>query len=611
MCGIMGYIGPKQAVSIIVEGLRRLEYRGYDSAGVAVIEDGTINIRRSVGKLTNLDEKLRVDPPKGTLGIGHTRWATHGKPSETNAHPHVDCKGDLAVVHNGIIENYMELRKKLEAEGHRFDSQTDTEVVAHLVEKYLSSSLEEALRKALVEVRGSYALVLISRKDPGKLVISRKGSAGGVVVGYGVGEMFVASDMPALLDHTRRLSSLDEGELAVVTADDFRCFNSKGSRVDKAIRTVAWDPVRAAKEGYPHFMLKEIHEQPRSVADTIRSRMDYASADVYLADANLTPEDIKRIDRITIVACGTAWHAGLVGKFSLERLARIPVEVDYASEYRYRSPLINERTLVLSITQSGETADTLAAMDQAKAEGARVLTICNVVDSMATRKADGVIYTHAGPEISVASTKAFTSQLTALYLLSIYLGRRRGTLSEERASDLIGDLAGLPGLVNQVLSSGSDYEDFARKYSAYDDFLYLGRGINYPIALEGALKLKELSYIHAEGYPSGEMKHGPIALIDKDVPTVAIAVKDNVYEKMLSNIEEVRARDGLVVAVASRGDKDIEKKSDALFAVPTTVDLFLPVLTVVPLQLIAYYISKVKGYDVDQPRNLAKSVTVE
>ena len=611
MCGIVGYIGDKQAVPIIVEGLRRLEYRGYDSAGVAVLDDGRINIRRSVGKLVNLDEKLKGDLPRGNLGIGHTRWATHGKPSETNAHPHIDCKGDIAVVHNGIIENYMELRKKLEAEGHNFDSQTDTEVIAHLVEKYLTSSLEDALAQALSQVRGAYALVLLSSKDPGKIVAARKGSAGGVVIGFGEGEMFVASDMPAILDHTKRLASLDDGEIAIITNDDFRCFDLKGNRVEKAIRTVTWDPIRAAKEGFPHFMLKEIHEQPRSMADTIRARMDYAAADVYLEDAGLNPEDIERIERITIVACGTAWHAGLVGKFGLERLAKIPVEVDYASEYRYRRPLIDERTLVISITQSGETADTLAAMDLAKEEGAKVLTVCNVVDSMAVRKADGVIYTHAGPEISVASTKAFTSQLTALYLLSIYLGRRRDTLSQEKVSELIGDLAGLPGLVNSILSSGYDYEGFAKEYAAYNDFLYLGRGINYPIALEGALKLKELSYIHAEGYPSGEMKHGPIALIDKNVPTVAIAVRDGVYEKMISNIEEVKARDGLVVAVASREDRDIEETADTLFTVPKTADLFTPVLTVVPMQLIAYYISKIKGYDVDQPRNLAKSVTVE
>ena len=611
MCGIVGYIGPKQSVPIIVEGLRSLEYRGYDSAGVAVLNNGTIDIRRSVGKLTNLDDKLKGDMPEGNLGIGHTRWATHGKPSETNAHPHLDCKGELAVVHNGIIENYMELRKELEAEGHRFDSETDTEVIAHLVEKFMSSSLEEALSKALSHVRGSYALVLLSSKDPGKIVAARKGSAGGVVIGYGEDEMFVASDMPAILSHTRKLSSLDDDETVVIAPNDFRCYNSKGERIDKAIRTVDWDPIRAAKEGYPHFMLKEIHEQPRSIADTMRTRMDYAAADVYLEDVDLSPEEIKGIDKITIVSCGTAWHAGLVGKFSLERLAKIPVEVDYASEYRYRNPLVDKNTLILSITQSGETADTLAAMDQAKEGGAKVLTICNVVDSMAARKADGIIYTHAGPEISVASTKAFTSQLTALYLLSIYLGRRRGTLSEEQASGLIGDLAGLPGLVNQALTFGSNYEDFAREYSAYGDFLYLGRGINYPIALEGALKLKELSYIHAEGYPSGEMKHGPIALIDKNVPTVAIAIRDKVYEKMLSNIEEVKARDGLVVAVASKGDQDIEKRADAIFPVPTTIDLFTPLLTVVPLQLIAYYISKFKGYDVDQPRNLAKSVTVE
>ena len=608
MCGIVGYVGPREATPIIVEGLKRLEYRGYDSAGLAVIQDGRIEVRRDVGKLTNLEKVLAESPVHGNIGIGHTRWATHGAPCPRNAHPHVDCRGEVVIIHNGIVENFLSLRKELTGEGHRFTSETDTETIVHLVEKYLaeSSDLEEAVRRALKRIKGAHAVVVMSSREPDRLVAARLGNAGGVVVGFGEGEMFVASDMPAILEHTREMVFLEDRQMAVVTREGAEFTTLDGQPVVKEVYTVPWDPVSAAKGEYKHFMQKEIYEQARSITDTIRGRVDFEAGRVCLDEIYITPDEAKAFERMFIVACGTSAYAALVGKFIIEALARLPVEVDYGSEFRYRDPLVNERTLVLAISQSGETVDTLAAMEEARRKGAKLLSIVNVIGSQAARMSDGVIYMQAGPEIGVASTKAFTASLVDQYLLALHLGKLRGLIDAARMKELVEDLAGLPNLVGQVLGDSNNYEALAAEYFKRENFLYLGRGINYPVALEGALKLKEISYIHAEGYPAGEMKHGPIALVDENMPVVAIATRDHVYEKMVSQIEQVKARGGIVIALATEGDNAIADKADHVIYVPPTPPLLSPVVNVVPLQLLAYFIAVRRGCDVDQPRNLAK-----
>ncbi len=613
MCGIVGYVGSRQATPIVFEGLKRLEYRGYDSAGIAVIQDGQIAIRREVGRLTNLERLLEARPMAGSIGIGHTRWATHGKPSPGNAHPHMDCTGQVVVIQNGIVENYRSLRQELKAEGHRFSSETDTEVIVHLVERYLGqgADLETSVRLALGRIEGAHAIVVMSSREPDKLVAARLGNAGGVTVGLGQGEMFVASDVPAILENTQRVIHLNSRELAVVTANGARFLSLDGRPLDKEVHTIPWDPVAAAKGEFRHFMQKEIYEQAQAITHTLSGRVDFERGQVRLEELNLPPAQAWEIDKIVIVACGTSAYAGQVGKYLIEKLAHIPVEVDYGSEFRYRDPLVNGRTVVLAITQSGETVDTLAAMEEAQARGARLWAIVNVIGSQAARLADGVIYMHAGPEIGVASTKAFTTSLVDLYLLALYLGQARGTLGPEPTDHLLNALLALPKLVGQVLGNGHIYEELAALFFKREHFLYLGRGINYPIALEGALKLKEISYIHAEGYPAGEMKHGPIALIDEKMPVMTIAVQDGVYEKMLSQIEQVKARDGTVIAIATQGDEFVRTKADHVIYVPEALDLLTPVLTVIPLQLFAYHVAVRRGADVDQPRNLAKSVTVE
>jgi glucosamine--fructose-6-phosphate aminotransferase (isomerizing) len=613
MCGIVGYVGSKSATTVVLEGLKRLEYRGYDSAGLAVIENGQIAVRRDAGKLSNLEALLASEPVQGHVGIGHTRWATHGAPCQRNAHPHSDCSGDVVVIHNGIVENFLALRQELKAEGHHFASDTDTEVIAHLVERYLAQGcdLEGAMRLALGQLRGAHGIVVLSRREPDRLVAARLGNAGGVVLGVGQGEMFVASDMPAILEHTRDMIFLESRQMAVVTSKGARVTTLEGKALSPEIHSVPWDPVSAAKGEYRHFMQKEIYEQARSVMDTIRGRVSFETGEVYLGDLNLSVKEARSIERLVIVSCGTSAYAGLVGKFLIERLARLPVEVDYGSEFRYRDPLLTDRSLVLAITQSGETVDTLAAMEEARKKGARLAAIVNVIGSQAARFADGVIYMHAGPEIGVASTKAFTSSLVALYQLGLYLGQARGVISPQESQRYVSDLARLPDLMGHVLENGDEYEELAACYFRRRHFLYLGRGINYPIALEGALKLKEISYIHAEGYPAGEMKHGPIALIDEDMPVMAIVTRDSVYEKMVSQVEQVKARDGIVIALATEGDDAIAAKADHVLYVPPTPELLSPVVNVVPLQLFAYHMAVRAGRDVDQPRNLAKSVTVE
>jgi glucosamine--fructose-6-phosphate aminotransferase (isomerizing) len=613
MCGIVGYIGPKDPVDVLVEGLRRLEYRGYDSAGIAVVdEQGELNIRRAPGKLRDLEKVLAQDPLDGVYGIGHTRWATHGRPSEENAHPHRDCSGRLVVIHNGIIENYVELKHALEAKGHKFVTETDTEIVAHAIEEELkngASDLPEAFRRMLPSLRGIYALVAMSAENPQTLVAARQGPP--LVVGVGRGEYFLASDIPAILAHTKDVVFMGDGEVVVVDAEGPRFLTLDGEAIEKAPTRVPWDPIMAEKDGYKHFMLKEIHEQPRAVRDTLLGRVSLESASILLEEMSLSDDYLRSIERMAIVACGTSWHAGLVGKFLIERLAGVPVEVDYASEYRYRSPLVDERTLPVYISQSGETADTLAALRQARSGGAKTLAICNVQGSMVTREASGTIYTHAGPEIGVASTKAFTSQLVAVTLLALKLGQVRGRLEESEMLEIIRDLYHVPAQMERFLGDESAIVELAKTFQNHRDFLYLGRGVNYPIALEGALKLKEISYIHAEGYPAGEMKHGPIALIDEEMPIVAVAPHDSVFEKMLSNIEGVKARSGIVIAVTDGEDPDLAAKADAVLQVPKTHELLSPILMVLPMQLLAYHIALLRGCDVDQPRNLAKSVTVE
>ena len=616
MCGIVGYIGEKQVVPVLVEGLRRLEYRGYDSAGVAVVRPDGIEVRRSAGKLSRLEDVLKTTPLAGDYGIGHTRWATHGRPTEENAHPHRDDSGRTVVVHNGIIENYLELKHELVAAGHKFQSETDTEIVAHMVARELKNgagSLEVATQRMLARVRGLFALVLMSADDPEKIVAVRNGPP--IVVGIGEQESFVASDIPAILSHTRDVVFLDDKEIAVLTRSGVVFTDFAGEPRVRKPQRVLWDPVMAEKGGYKHFMLKEIHEQPWAVRETVLGRVSEDTGAIFLDEMRISPEDLRGIRRVVMLACGTSWHSALIGKFMIEQLARLPVEVDYGSEYRYRDPIVNADTLAVVITQSGETADTLAALREAKAKGARSMAICNVVGSMATRETEGTVYTHAGPEIGVASTKAFTSQLVALHVLALYLAQARGVLDAAASLEHIEALTQLPRLVEEALKTEAQIEEIAKRCYQCTDFLYLGRGIQYPIALEGALKLKEISYIHAEGYPAGEMKHGPIALIDEKLPVVAIAPQDAVFEKMLGNIQEAKARGGMIIALTTKGDDRLDAildpVRDSKIQLPAAPPLVAPVVTVIPLQLLSYHVAVRRGCDVDQPRNLAKSVTVE
>ena len=609
MCGIVGYIGSQEATPIVLDGLRKLEYRGYDSAGIATLDQGKINICRAEGKLINLEKVLREQPLIGQPGIGHTRWATHGRPSEINAHPH--RAGGVVVVHNGIIENYLDLKSRLRDQGHNFSSETDTEIIAHLVEQHYREcgNFESAVRNALGEVRGAYAVAILCEQEPDKLIAAKQGSP--LVVGQGKGEFFVASDIPAMLSHTREMIFLEDGELVVFTAESMAITTLDGIPVEKTTKIITWSPVMAEKDGYRHFMLKEIYEQPRAIADTIAGRIREDHTQVFLEDLDLEDDFLNNLERIYIVACGTSWHAALVGKFLLEKHARIPVEVDIASEFRYRDPLVTAKTLTLVISQSGETADTLAALREAHGKGGKVLAICNVVESSIARESDSVIYTHAGPEIGVASTKAFTTQLVALYLFAIYLGRLRDNLDQDASRNMLEALISLPRKVEECLELDDAIEQAAQGLMHVHDFLYLGRGNQYPIALEGALKLKEISYIHAEGYPAGEMKHGPIALIDEQLPVVVIAPHNEIIEKVAANMEEVQARGGRVVAVTDQIATNLANKAETVLIVPTIVDDLMPVLTSIPMQLLAYHIAVLKGTDVDQPRNLAKSVTVE
>jgi glucosamine--fructose-6-phosphate aminotransferase (isomerizing) len=615
MCGIVGYIGSQDATPIILDGLQRLEYRGYDSAGIAVLNGGAIQVRRDAGKLNNLRVRVAKDPVTGTVGIGHTRWATHGAPAQRNAHPHLSMNGDFVVVHNGIVENYLELRDELVAEGVRFDSDTDTEVIVQLIERYahsgVSNDIAAITRLAVQRLHGAHAIVVMSKAQPDRIVAVRIGNAGGVAIGVGEGEHFIASDIPAILEHTRQMVFLEDGQMAVVRRDGFDLLNLDGEEVAQEVHDIPWDPVSAAKGEFKHFMQKEIFEQARSITDTIGGRIDFEHHTVLLPELNLSEEQANALRQIVIVACGTSYYSALVGKFFIEQIARINVEVDYGSEYRYRDPIINGDTAVLAITQSGETVDTLAAMEEAREKKALLWSIVNAIGSQAMRVADGYITMNAGSEISVASTKAFTASIVAQYLLAIYLGQLRGTLTEDARRAYIRDIARLPAMVGEVLGHDAVIDDLAGELYHYSNFLYLGRGINYPIALEGALKLKEISYIHAEGYPAGEMKHGPIALIDEQMPVLAIALKDRLYEKMISQIEQAKARGGIVIAVATEGDSFIASKADHVLYVPPCPLLVSPVLTVVPLQLLAYHIAVWRGADVDQPRNLAKSVTVE
>jgi glutamine---fructose-6-phosphate transaminase (isomerizing) len=607
MCGIVGYVGPRECTPILIEGLRRLEYRGYDSAGVAVLDGGTTKLVRTRGKLSALEALLDVAKPKGTVGIGHTRWATHGRPSEENAHPHM--VNGVSVVHNGIIENHMALRARLQAQGRKFLSETDTEIVAHLIDEALKGgapTLLEATRRALGQVEGAYAIVVLWEKDPERIVVAKNASP--LVLGLGEGENFVASDVPAILAHTRSMLFLDEGEIGEITRTGYQLIDLKGQPISRTPRQITWSAVMAEKAGYKHFMLKEIHEQPRAVTDTLRGRLELEEANVTLEDFSLDPKELKKL---YLVACGTSWHAALCGKFLIEGIARVPVEVDLGSEFRYRDPLVSKGDLLVAISQSGETADTLAAVKEARARGGKVLAIANVVDSSIARAADHALYTHAGPEIGVASTKAFTTQLAALTLLAIHLGRRAGTLTPAAARQLLDELLAIPAKMAEVIGGAAQIHVLARRYGQARDFLFLGRGINYPIALEGALKLKEISYLHAEGYPAGEMKHGPIALIDDAMPVVVIAPQGPGYEKVLSNLQEVKAREGKVIAVVTRGDTEVGGLADEVVLIPPTSPWLQPLLTVLPLQLLAYHIADFKGTDVDQPRNLAKSVTVE
>ena len=627
MCGIVGYVGPKEVVPVILEGLRRLEYRGYDSAGIAVGGDGLggLALRRAPGKLRNLEEVIRQHPIHGTYGIGHTRWATHGRPTEENAHPHRDCTGRIVVVHNGIVENYLALKHALAKQGHVFVTETDTEVIAHLIEQQLRSAeepgktmpLEDAVRGAARQLTGAYAISVVSAGEPNKIVSARYGPP--VVIGVGEGEYFVASDVPGILHHTRKLYFLADGDVAILTPQGVKLTDLDGNPVERALETILWDPIQAEKGGYKHFMLKEIFEQPRAIRETTLGRVSAETGRVFLGEMRIGDDEFRATNRINIAACGTSWHAALAGKYMIERLARLPVEVDYASEYRYRDPIADSRALGMLISQSGETADTLAAQREMIAKGSMTVAICNVIGAMISRDAHGTIYTHAGPEIGVASTKAFTAQLTALFLFALHLAQTREKISTDESRAMVDALSRIPGKIEEVLRSrNSDCERLAKAYSTAQDFIFLGRGIHFPVALEGALKLKEISYIHAEGYPAGEMKHGPNALIDESLPVVVLATKDEGnsesvlrYEKTLSNIQEVTARSGQVIAVAVEGDEQIRELVDHVIYIPGAPELLMPLIEVVPLQLLAYHIAVRRGCDVDQPRNLAKSVTVE
>jgi len=614
MCGIVGYIGPRQAPLIVMGGLKQLEYRGYDSAGIAVLEqNGKIALRRDVGKLSNLEQKLAKSPLEGHIGIGHTRWATHGAPSERNSHPHVSMNGRVVVVHNGIVENFLELKEELLDEGVVFQSDTDTEVIAQLVERFMAadSSLETAVRSALRLLKGASAVVVMSLDNAHELVCARLGNAGGITLGIGDGEMFIASDIPAILAHTRQMVFLENRQMARITRDSYQVTDLDGRPLVPEIHNIAWDPVSAAKGEFKHFMQKEIFDQPRALIDTLGGRADFETGEISLPEMNLTPELVAALRKIDIIACGTSYYAGLVGKFLIESLARLPVEVEYASEFRYYDPIIDSNTAVLSITQSGETADTLAAMELAREKGATLWSIVNVIGSQAMRMADGSIPMQAGPEIGVASTKAFTNSIMDMYLLACLLGSMRGVLDAQRLRQLVKDAAHIPDLAGRVLDRDDEYEELASQFFKASDFLFLGRGINYPIALEGALKLKEISYIHAEGYPAGEMKHGPIALIDEVMPVVAIVTKDALYEKMISQIQQAKARGGVVIALATEGDESVARDADHVIYVPEAPPLLAPIINVIPLQLLSYHIAERRGADVDQPRNLAKSVTVE
>ncbi len=609
MCGIVGYIGNKEASTVILDGLRRLEYRGYDSAGIAAIDKEILDLRRSVGKLHNLQALLINAPLKGCVGVGHTRWATHGKPSEENAHPHTDCSGKIVVVHNGIIENYLELKTALKAAGHTFKSDTDTEVIAHTIEKNFKGDLLQAVKKSISEIRGAFALGVICSDDPDRIIAARKDAP--LIVGLGDGENFIASDVPALLSYTRKMVFLEDGDIVELKPNTVTIWDATGAEVSRPHTIITWDPVAAEKGGFKHFMLKEIHEQTVTIQDTIRGRIYPDEGRIYLEEVKLTDEDLRGLSQVYIVACGTSYHAGLVGKFLLENLARIPIEVDIASEFRYRNPVLGKNVLVIVISQSGETADTLAALRLAKQQGCRTMAICNVVGSSVSREAESVLYTHCGPEIGVASTKAFTGQLASMYLLAIDWASRLKTLPAGEVSRLINEFWRVPMLVKEVLKKDKEIEALARLYSAKKDFLFLGRNVNYPIALEGALKLKEISYIHAEGYAAGEMKHGPIALIDENMPVMVIATNGKVFEKILGNMEEVKARGGIAIAIGTEGNKEVGSKADKVVFVPACDEIFSPLINVIPLQLFAYYTAVILGADVDQPRNLAKSVTVE
>ena len=609
MCGIVGYIGDKEAAEFLLDGLSKLEYRGYDSAGIAVFDGSEVRIEKSVGRLAALRDKIEGNTPKGCLGIGHTRWATHGRPSDRNAHPHSDCSGDFIIVHNGIIENYLTLKEDLIEKGHKFESETDTEVVAHLIEEVYHGDFEEAVREVLRRIEGSYSLVFMSKKHPDRLICTKQDNP--LVIGLGEGENFIASDIPAIISKTRRTFIMNDGEVAVVRKDSIRITNRRGEPVDKKVFTVSWNAEAAEKGGYEHFMLKEIHEQPKAVRDTMSQRIAKDGSAIVMDELKWDAQFLNSFDKIYIVACGTAYHAGLVGKFYIEKLARIMVEVDVASEFRYRNPIVDDKTLLIVVSQSGETSDTLAALKESKRLGAKTLAITNVVGSSIAREADQVLYTWAGPEIAVASTKAYTTQLILMFMLALYMAEIRKTQTPERVRELIGLLKKIPAQVSETLSDVEPIKTFAKRYGFNEDVFYIGRSLDYAVALEGALKLKEVSYIHAEAYAAGELKHGTLALIVEGVPVIALATQKSVYEKTLSNIKEVKARDAVVIGIAAEGDEELEKYVDHVMKVPETDELLIPLLTVVPLQLLAYYAAITRGCDVDKPRNLAKSVTVE